>query len=166
MIQGLPRTAAYAAAKAGIFTLTQIASLEAGQYGVRVNALAPLGLTRMVASSGLTDVDAASKVPEPDEMDVDSPQNPLNAAPLVAWLLSDQAQYVTGQIFKMAGASFTRVGPLKWGPFQHPPSGQTRWRIDQLGDVMAAEVFGSQFQPPKRQLPDGTTVPYYTLRHD
>ncbi len=166
MIQGLPRTGVYSTAKAGIFTLTQIASLEAGHYGVRINAVAPLGMTRMTATSGLVDVDSAQPVPNPEDMDDAAPTHPFNTAPLVAWLLSDEAGCVTGQVFKMAGASWARVNPISWGPLQRPPAGQLRWRADQLGEAMGTDVFGSRFPMPMRVLADGTKEPFYELKHD
>ena len=41
----------YGAAKAGIAALTTITALELGRFGVRANAIAPGGATRMVAAA-------------------------------------------------------------------------------------------------------------------
>ena len=49
-LQGNVGQANYGAAKAGIAALTIITSLELGRYGVRANAIAPGGFTRMVGS--------------------------------------------------------------------------------------------------------------------
>ncbi len=50
-LQGNKGQANYGAAKAGIAALTTITALEMGRFGVRANAIAPGGATRMVAAA-------------------------------------------------------------------------------------------------------------------
>lgn len=84
----------YAAAKAGIATLTIQQAAEWSRYGVLANAIAPDARTRMTEgifySSDDVDADAF------DEKD------PANASPLVAWLGSAECD-VTGRMFEITG---------------------------------------------------------------
>src|SRR5207302_8376559 len=94
-LQGQASQSNYGAAKAGVAALTRIASLELARYGVRVNAIAPGGFTRMVGQA-MKDIE----VKEPEEYDAFDRMNPGNSAPMVVWLASDQADHVTGQVFR------------------------------------------------------------------
>lgn len=81
--------AAYAASKAGMLGLTRTAALEWAQYGIRVNALVPGGVT--------TELNAAEKeggvIPE-TPMGRRAEVSELAAA--VAYLASEDASFVTG----------------------------------------------------------------------
>src|SRR3954471_20617950 len=71
-IFGNPGQTNYGAAKAGIASFTIIAAMELARYGVTVNAIAPVALTRMTAGLG-----GATQLPErkPDEFDAMAPEN-------------------------------------------------------------------------------------------
>jgi NAD(P)-dependent dehydrogenase (short-subunit alcohol dehydrogenase family) len=86
----------YGAAKAGIMGLTFVWAIELGRYGITVNALAPAGATRMVG----TIPGFEGKTP-PAEMDPG-----MNGA-LIAYLASERAGHVNGQIFGRRGFAFT-----------------------------------------------------------
>ncbi len=83
----------YGAAKAGIAAFTQIASMELGRYGVTVNAVAPVALTRMTEDLG----------PAPETDEEREAQSPKWIAPIVTWLISDEAADVTGRVFEASG---------------------------------------------------------------
>jgi len=86
----------YSAAKAGVMGLTFTWALECAKYGITVNAMAPAGLTRMV---GL--IPGMEGKPMAPEMD------PNQNAPMIAFLASEKAAHVNGQIFGRRGFAFT-----------------------------------------------------------
>jgi NAD(P)-dependent dehydrogenase (short-subunit alcohol dehydrogenase family) len=86
----------YGAAKAGIMGMTFVWALELGRYGITVNAMAPAGATRMTA--GLYERSGTEPPPE---------QNPALNAPLVAYLASEQAGFVNGQVLGRTDYAFT-----------------------------------------------------------
>src|SRR5437763_105230 len=99
----------YGAAKAGIMGMTFVWSLELGRYGVTVNAIAPSGATRMTAS--LFEKSGAEPPPE---------ENPALNAPLVAYVASEQAGHVNGQILGRTEYAYTI--------FQQPKQIAWMWR--------------------------------------
>src|SRR6204780_1838863 len=78
----------YSAAKGGIVSLVRSAAVGLHRYGVRANAIAPIARTRMSANvpSGLSENG-----------------DPEDIAPMVVYLLSDQAKDVTGQEYTVVG---------------------------------------------------------------
>ncbi len=92
-IYGNPGQANYGAAKMGIAAFTNIVALEVARYGVTVNAVAPVALTRMTEGLG--------NAPETDEQR--DARSPHWIAPIVTWLASDEAEDVTGRVFEASG---------------------------------------------------------------
>ncbi|WP_218023875.1 SDR family NAD(P)-dependent oxidoreductase [Pseudomonas marginalis] len=81
----------YSAAKAGVAAFSLVAARELESYGVRVNAIAPIGLTRMNADLLGNDPDSAQRY---------APQWP---AAVVTWLVSEQSRGVSGRVFEVSG---------------------------------------------------------------
>jgi NAD(P)-dependent dehydrogenase (short-subunit alcohol dehydrogenase family) len=126
----------YSAAKAGIASLTVVGSFELAEYGVRVNAIAPYGFTRMASVRiGVDDH------PQPNEFAGFDPNNPANNAPLVAWLASDDARHVTGQIFRIVGDTIVRYVSWRPGDRITKPGG---WQAAEIGPALAEHVFRSR----------------------
>jgi NAD(P)-dependent dehydrogenase (short-subunit alcohol dehydrogenase family) len=129
---GLPGSASYAPAKAGVAALTQAAALELGQYGVRVNAVHPSAFTRMMGPSAKNDT---------DEFTGYDPRDPGNNAPMVAWLASDESLHVTGQVFWLRAGLIARMEPWSVGPSVEI---QGRWNCADISDAVNANIFGSR----------------------
>jgi NAD(P)-dependent dehydrogenase (short-subunit alcohol dehydrogenase family) len=130
----------YGGAKAALMGLTFIWSMELGRYGITVNAVAPAGATRM--TQGL--VDRAGGEPQP-ELD------PALNAPLVAFLASERAGHVNGQILGRTDYAFTL--------FQHPKQIAWMWRDGGWTPELVAEHFdqtlGQHLQPVGMVMPGG-----------
>lgn len=96
---GSPRLAHYVASKGAIISMTRGMARDAGPDGVRVNAIAP----------GLIRVEATESVPGErydlyrDNRALERDQTPEDMVGTVAFLLSDDARYVTGQTLVVDG---------------------------------------------------------------
>jgi hypothetical protein len=66
---------------------------------VTANCISPIAATRMLASIG-KDVESDGW----DRLD------PANASPVVAWLCSEEAGWLTGQVLRVDGGKLMRVG--------------------------------------------------------
>ncbi len=100
----------YGTAKAGIAAFTVIAALELGRYGVTVNAIAPMALTRMNADLPFGK-DVAGRFATGF-----SPLAPENISPLVVWLGSPASMDVTGRIFNVHGGYISVAEGWRAGP--------------------------------------------------
>ena len=82
----------YASAKAGILGLVRTAAVELDRYNVRANAIWPSAYTRMV-----------EEMPEEHRPDEEAVPDPEDIAPVVAYLMSDHAEDITGCTIRAAG---------------------------------------------------------------
>lgn len=92
----------YCASKAGLIGLTKAAALELGSRGITVNAIAP----------GFIETDMTETLPQ-DVRDKYLERIPLGRlgsaqaiADAVAYLASDQAEYITGQVLGINGGMY------------------------------------------------------------
>ena len=83
----------YAAAKAGIASMTIVLGRELSRYGVTANCIAPRARTRLTATVAGSDDFMTVEEGKFDEWD------PANIAPLVGFLATDDAADITGQVF-------------------------------------------------------------------
>ncbi len=106
--KGVPNHAAYAASKAAVIALTQSVAGELADRGIRVNAVCPGTIvdTRMRdeaellnAAQGLPDVHTRVKTVIP----MRRAGTPADVAGVVAFLLSADAGYMTGQAINITG---------------------------------------------------------------
>jgi NAD(P)-dependent dehydrogenase (short-subunit alcohol dehydrogenase family) len=107
----------YAAAKAGIAAMTIVLARELERTGVRVNAIAPVALTRLTE-------DLADGMFEDKEK-----FGPENAAAGAVWLASPLASGITGQVLKIQGGTAQIVEG--WRPVTEVTTDKP-WTIEDL----------------------------------
>lgn len=99
-IKGMPGQANYSAAKAALIGATKALAQECAARGVTVNAVAP----------GFIETDMTKDLPV-DELKKLVPMNrfgkPEEVADLVAFLISDKAAYITGEVISINGGLYT-----------------------------------------------------------
>jgi NAD(P)-dependent dehydrogenase (short-subunit alcohol dehydrogenase family) len=127
---GNPGQSNYGAAKAAIASLTVIASQELARYGVKVNAIAPVGLTRMTEDRPVA---AAAKALRESGSTQFNRLDPDNVAPVVVWLSTEAAKDVTGRVLIVAGGSVGVAEPWQRGPAQDKGA---RWEVEELDTVV------------------------------
>ncbi len=92
----------YSASKAGVIGLTKTLARELGPSGVNVNCVAP-GIVRTEMTASLP-ADAVAKAV--GESALGTIGEPEDVAALVAFLLSDRARYITGEVIKVDGGQY------------------------------------------------------------
>ena len=102
----IPNIAGYNISKGGINQLTRVMALSLADKGVRVNAVAPGTIaTELAAKAVLGSEEARVKVMSRTPMK--RLGEPFEIADAVAWLASDAASYVTGEIVVVDGGRMT-----------------------------------------------------------
>ena len=129
-LYGLAGQINYAAAKAGIASMTIVLGRELQKYGVTVNAIAPRARTRMTET-----VLARHRSREDGEFDE---WDPDNIAPVVVWLASDDAADVSGQVFVVFGDRVHLMDGL--GPRRTTVETDGRWTVDRAEDAQGRAV--------------------------
>jgi NAD(P)-dependent dehydrogenase (short-subunit alcohol dehydrogenase family) len=103
----------YGAAKSGIAGFTRVVARDLGRYGVTVNAVAPAAQTRMIGT-----IPGGFQLPGPEFI-----------PPMIAYLASDSAWNINGQIFHVVGGQVHLLN--------HPTALKTifkpgKWTLDEL----------------------------------
>jgi NAD(P)-dependent dehydrogenase (short-subunit alcohol dehydrogenase family) len=96
---GTPGNIAYSTAKSAIAGMTIAAALELADLGVSVNAISPIAATRMTMGTQFNE----------DLGTGWHPLDPANASPVVAWLCSEDAGWLTGAILRIDGNTVSRI---------------------------------------------------------
>jgi NAD(P)-dependent dehydrogenase (short-subunit alcohol dehydrogenase family) len=124
----------YTAAKAGIVAFTLTCSLELARLGVTVNCIAPAGQTRISQT-----IPGMAEAKEPEEYDEFAPLDPSISSPIVAWLASDEADHVTGQVLRAVGETLILMQGWRYGPTVR--NGGKRWEADKVGALIGSDLF-------------------------
>ncbi len=118
-VRAAPGYAAYAAAKAGVISLTKTTALELAPHGIRVNALAP----------DFTLTEGLAAVAPPESVEHAAGMVPLGRvghvdemAGAAVFLASALSSYVTGQTIHVDGGTQAAGG---W--YREPGAGDTAW---------------------------------------
>lgn len=134
-IFGLPGLAEYGPAKGGVFAFTRGLALEALEHGIRVNALAPQGATRMLHASALS--------PELRES-LDRLMKPALAAPGPLYL-GHECCAVNGETLAVSGGKVCRIALTYNDGFSDAAltPEMIRDRIGEVLDPRSAQVWTS-----------------------
>jgi len=123
----------YSAAKGAIASMTYTWANELSRYGIRVNAISPLATTRMSASAKGAD----GKAHQGPSFD------PNLNGPIVAYLCSDEGNWVTGQVFGTGGDRVVIMRHPKYDTGMFQPGG---WGVEALRESMP-KFFRGQLEP-------------------
>jgi NAD(P)-dependent dehydrogenase (short-subunit alcohol dehydrogenase family) len=97
---------AYSASKAGVLALTRNVATQYGRFGVRCNAVAPGVVMTEASRRTMTDADRAARVRHNLTPIIAEAEQ---IAPLVAFLASDEAAYITGEVVRIDGGSLSHA---------------------------------------------------------
>jgi NAD(P)-dependent dehydrogenase (short-subunit alcohol dehydrogenase family) len=128
----------YAAAKLGIVALTRAIALDMRRFNVRANAIAPFAWTRMTETIPGEGGDGPRERVERLRR-----LRPDHIAPLAAYLVSDAAGDVTGQVFAVRGAEIVLFSLPRPIAAIHQPGG---WTPATIAEQLRT-AFAPQFTP-------------------
>jgi NAD(P)-dependent dehydrogenase (short-subunit alcohol dehydrogenase family) len=128
---GQRKLGVYAASKGAVASLTYSWALDLEDSGIRVNAVCPLAHTRMVWKS-----ERSLRNCPPD-------RTPSRIAPVVLFLLSDDAEGITGQLVRCNGPQLHIVGQ----PYLKAPILERQTWDTQTVREAFDEVFGAHLEP-------------------
>lgn len=141
---GFPGQANYGAAKSGIVGFTKVVAKDLGKYGVTANSIAPRAETRMIES-----IPENTRAKLADQGLVsgkgDTPWDPQDIAPFIAFLASDYSAPVNGQVFLVYGGSVTHMTLPRRMSTIYNPGPETTWDINQLDAQVPPRLLG---EPP------------------
>jgi NAD(P)-dependent dehydrogenase (short-subunit alcohol dehydrogenase family) len=130
----------YGAAKAAIMGMTFVWAIELGKYGITVNAMSPAGATRMTASL----FERTGSEPPPES-------NPALNAPIVAFLASEGAAHVNGQIVGRTDFAYTIYQTPKQVGFMWKDGG---FEVDEVVENFD-KILGQHMQHVGMTMPGG-----------
>lgn len=100
-ISATPDLTPYGAAKHGVVSLTRSVAKETAEQGIRVNAVAP----GAIETAALASLPAEAKAAYAAEIPMKHLGQPEDIANATAFLLSDQAAFITGVVLRVDGGT-------------------------------------------------------------
>jgi NAD(P)-dependent dehydrogenase (short-subunit alcohol dehydrogenase family) len=116
----------YAAAKLGIVGLTRVTALDMARYNVTANCISPFAWTRMIGTIPTETEAQKARVEKIKKM------SPAHIAPLAAYLASDHAKDVSGQVFGVRGKEIMLFGHMRPTMRVHDAEGWTPERLAEM----------------------------------
>jgi NAD(P)-dependent dehydrogenase (short-subunit alcohol dehydrogenase family) len=135
----------YAAAKLGIVGLTKVVALDMARYNVTANCISPFAWTRMIGTIPTETDTQKARVEKIKKL------SPAHIAPVAAFLASDLAKDVTGQVFGVRGKEIMLFGHMRPVMRIHHAEG---WTVERL-----AEMFPGTLQ--HHLVPNETSGQYF-----
>ena len=134
-IDGYPNLHAYCAAKAGVVNLTRSASIEFAADKIRVNGIAPGGVSTPILGGGANFNKAATDAALVNAQPLPIAGQPEDIAQAALFLASDAARFITGHCLVVdggatAGRSPARRAPARNAPARNAPSPGRRSRSE------------------------------------
>src|SRR3989475_275895 len=120
------RSGGQAAAKLGIVGLTKVAALDMARYNVTANCISPFAWTRMIGTIPTETEAQKARVEKIKQL------SPAHIAPVAAFLATDQAKDITGQIFGVRGKEIMLFGHHRPIMRVHDAEG---WTVEKLIDI-------------------------------
>ncbi len=97
---------AYAASKGGVIQLTKVLALEVARYNVRVNAIAPGYFRTDMNAAAFDDPELGPKMIK--RIPLRRPGQPEEIGPLAVLLASDEASFITGEVYSISGGEMAQ----------------------------------------------------------
>jgi len=116
----------YAAAKLGIVGLTKVVALDMARYNVTANCISPFAWTRMIGTIPTETAAQKARVEKIKKM------SPAHIAPVAAFLASDAAKDITGQVFGVRGKEIMLFGHMRPIMRVHNAEG---WTVERLAEM-------------------------------
>jgi NAD(P)-dependent dehydrogenase (short-subunit alcohol dehydrogenase family) len=116
----------YAAAKLGIVGFTKVVALDMARYNVTANCISPFAWTRMIGTIPTETETQKARVEKIKKL------SPAHIAPVAAFLASDAAKDVSGQVFGVRGKEIMLFGHERPIMRVHDDAG---WTVERLVEM-------------------------------
>ena len=127
----------YASAKAGVIGMTGVLAREVEQHGITVNCIMPAAFTPRVEANARLRVEQAGHVYSPSNRTAE------HIAPLVAYLATDEAAKINGQLFWVSGGEIIHFRLAEPGTVLYKDG---KWSVEELTKAVPTH-FGADLRP-------------------
>jgi NAD(P)-dependent dehydrogenase (short-subunit alcohol dehydrogenase family) len=143
----------YGAAKDGIAGFIRGIARDLGRYGVTANAISPGADSRMTQTvpQSAKDLRAASGIQAQSAVQaIELNRDPEDVAPMVAWLVSDEASEVNGHVFHCQGGQIS----LMSNPYEERTLRKVgRWSLEEIDAMFSGTLGMDMINPAPPQAP-------------